>query len=203
MSPPDLQPVADIVVRRAQRQGYVIPREVRAELTEVGLPEAHWKDVLALARGALHYRQGRYYYLDTVSPRVQQEQSRQQAIAATVNQLIRAHKARAAEQERRQQGRVDFVQPVAVETEDGRCLNLLSRDLSPTGMRLLAAQGLLGQKLRLSLPVPGKNDPLVLVLRVLWTCAVGDGLFENGGTFLDVLPDGPPELQIVGAERST
>jgi hypothetical protein len=201
MTQTNLQPVADAVLRRAQRQGYVIPREVRAELAQAGLPETSWKDVLALTGGALHYRQGRYYYLDAVSPRVQQQQSRQQAIAATINQVIRAHKARAAEQERRQQGRVDFVQPVTVETEDGRCLNLLSRDMSLTGMRLLATHGLLGQKLRLTLPGADKAEPLVLVLRVLWTCAVGDGLFENGGTFLDVLPEGPTELRAVGDEE--
>jgi hypothetical protein len=190
MTSTDLQLVANTVVRRAQRQGYVIPRDVRAELIEAGLPEMHWKDVLSLARGMLHYRQGRYYSLDAIRPRIQQEQSRQQAIAATIHQVLRAHQARVADEERRQQGRVDFVQPVTVEAEDGRCWNLLSRDLSPTGMRLLATHGLLGQKLRLTFSSPDKEKPLVFVLRVLWTCAVGDGLFENGGTFLDMLSDG-------------
>jgi hypothetical protein len=196
MTPPDLQGVANAVVRRAQRQGYVVPREVRAELTQAGLPESQWKDVLALARESLHYRQGRYYFLDTVSPRLQQQQSRQEAVANAVRQVIRRYQERLAEQERRQEERIDFVQPVRVETEDGRELNVLSRDLSPTGIRLLAGRSLLGQKLRLFLPGPGKAGP-GFVIRILWACAVGDDLFENGGTFLDLLSDEVVQLKVV------
>jgi hypothetical protein len=195
--PTELQPVVNAVLRRAQRQGYVVPREVRAELTEAGLPDVRWKDVLMMARESLHYRQGRYYYLDAVSPRLQQQQSRQQVVATAVRLVIRAHQARVAEQERRQQDRIDFMQPVTVLTEDGRRVQLLSRDLSPTGMRLLGTRSLLGQKVRLTLTVPGKDEPLTFVLRVLWTCAVADELFENGGTFLDVLPAGPVELRVI------
>src|SRR5262245_6753766 len=107
----DLETVASTVVRRAQRQGYVVPREVRAELALAGLPEARWKDVLSLARESLHYRQGRYYYLDSVSPALRQQQSQQQMVAHAVRDLIRRHRA-TAERERREVERVDFVQPV-------------------------------------------------------------------------------------------
>jgi hypothetical protein len=195
MTAPDLKNVANTVVRRAQRQGYVVPREVRAELALAGLPEAGWKDVLSLARDALHYRQGRYYYLDSVSPVLREQQSRQQMVANAVRGLIRRHRAAAARSERREAERVDFVQPVAAQAEDGRHFRLLSRDLSPTGIRLLAPRSLLGQKLRLTLPGAGKSPGPRFAVRVLWACAVGDDLFENGCTFLELLPaeDVPPE----------
>jgi hypothetical protein len=188
MTAHDLQSIADTVVRRAQRQGYVIPREVRAELALAGLPEGRWKDVLALARESLHYRQGRYYFLHAVSPALHEQQSQQQRIANAVRAILR-HRATAAERERREAERTDYVHPVQAQTEDGRRLNLLTRDLSPSGIRLLSTRSLLGQKLRLTLPAAGKSAGPRLVVRILWTCAVGDDLFENGGTFLELLPD--------------
>src|SRR5262245_8404365 len=133
MAVTELQGIAETVVRRAQRQGYVTPRDVRAELTQAGLADDHWKDVLSLAREPLHYRQGRYYCLDPVSPRLQQEQSQLELVANAVRQVIRRHRETTAEQERRQQERIEFVHPVKALTADGRPLNLLSRDLSPTG----------------------------------------------------------------------
>src|SRR5262245_5319544 len=189
MTRPVLQGIASTVVRRAQRQGYVVPREVREDLAHAGLPAEQWKAVLDLARESLHYRQGRYYFLDAVSPRLQQQQSQQQIVAGAVRQLIRRHQATTAERERREQDRIDFVQPVQALSEDGRRLNLLSRDLSPTGMRLLTTRSLLGQKVRVCLPNGANAEGTWFVLRVLWTCAVGDDLFENGGTFLELLPD--------------
>jgi hypothetical protein len=189
MSAPDLQSIADTVVRRAQRQGYVVPREVRAELALSGLPEGRWKDVLELARGSLHYRQGRYYYLDAVSPALRAQQSQQQRVAEAVRDVLRRHQAAAAERERRGAERTDYVQSVQARTEDGRQLNLLTRDLSPSGIRLLSSRSLLGQKLHLTLPGSGKAPGPRLAVRILWTCAVGDELFENGGSFLELLPE--------------
>src|SRR4051794_14398995 len=72
-----LQAVADSVTRRAQRQGFIRPSEVREELSHAGFSENLWKDVLALARSALSYRHGRYYYRTPVSDRVLQEQTQQ------------------------------------------------------------------------------------------------------------------------------
>src|SRR5262249_1521776 len=152
----DLKTVASTVVRRAQRQGYVVPREVRAELALAGLPEAGWKDVLSLAREALHYRQGRYYFLDPVSPVLREQQSQQQRVAHAARGLTRRPRAAPAQPERPEAERIDFVQPVTAQAEDGRLFRLLSRDLSPTGIRLLAPRSLLGQKLRLTLPGAGK-----------------------------------------------
>src|SRR5436190_24325364 len=113
MTASDLQSIADTVVRRAQRQGYVVPREVRAELALAGLPEGRWKDVLSLAREALHYRQGRYYYLEPVSPALREQQSQQEMVANAVRDVIRRHRATATEGERREAERIDFFQPVA------------------------------------------------------------------------------------------
>src|SRR5262245_177945 len=118
MSTTDLQGVARHVIRRAQRQGLVVAREVREELAQAGQPEALWKDVLALARPYLSYRRGRYYYAPPVSPRVQAEQSHQRDVAHAVRELVGQHRS-AARVERREHGRVDYVQPVKVIAEDG------------------------------------------------------------------------------------
>jgi PilZ domain len=188
-----LQDVASAVVRRAQRQGFVVPRDIRSELTLAGLPEEQWKEVAALTRESLNYRQGRYYHIATVSPRLQQEQSQQQAIQRAIRRLIKEYHASATRQERRVEERIDFVQPVKVETEDGRQFTLLSRDLSPTGMRLVGTKRLLGHKVRVNLPQTESTEALTFLVRVLWTCAIGEDLFENGGTFLEVLS---PEVRL-------
>src|SRR5207302_7466404 len=106
----DLQGIANTIVQRAQRQGYVVPREIRAELSDAGLPDAQWKDVVELARPALYFRQGRYYYVNPVSPRLREELSQQERIQHAVRQLIRYHKRHADQVERRGQDRTDFIQ---------------------------------------------------------------------------------------------
>lgn len=184
-----LEQVARAVVRRAQRQGSIVARDVRAELRIAGLPETQWKGALALARPDLLFRQGRYYHKDTFNPRLLQEQARQKAIAQAIRQIVRLHRGAARHDERRGQARVDFVQPVKVRTEDGKEHALLSRDLSPTGIRLLGTRRLLGQKVQVLLPRGEGESPLRVVARILWTCAVGDELFENGGTFLELVEE--------------
>jgi hypothetical protein len=73
---------------------------------------------------------------------------------------------------------------VKVQTEDDREYHVMTRDLSPTGIRLLANRSLLGQKIRVHLaPTNGGRD-CTFVVRILWSCTVGDDLYENGGTFL-------------------
>jgi hypothetical protein len=115
----NLQGIADLVIRRAQRQGFVLPREVREVLTEAGLSTSLWKDVVAVARPSLRYRQGRYYQAP-VSPRVAREQSQQRTIQKVVRQLIRQHQKASGDVERRGEDRIDFIQPVRVRTEDSR-----------------------------------------------------------------------------------
>jgi hypothetical protein len=167
MSASNLQRVADQVVR-------------------AGLAESLWKDVLALARPSLSYRRGRYHYTAPVSDRVRAEQSHQQDIRSAVEGLIRRHQdADAARVERREQGRVDFILPVKVVTEDNRSLTFLSRDVSSTGIRLIGTRRLLGQKVRILVPTPD-GATVDFHARILWTCPVGDDLIENGGSFLGV-----------------
>jgi PilZ domain len=180
MTAKNLQPVAEQVVRRAKQQGHVLAREVREELTRAGVAESMWKDVLALARASLSYRKGRYYYTAPVSERVRAQQT---AIHSAVTRLTQQHAARRSV-ERREQGRIDFIQPVKVVTEDGREFTLLSRDLSATGIRLIGTRRLLGQKVRVQIAAGGET--VDFQVRILWTCPVGDDLVENGGTFLTV-----------------
>jgi hypothetical protein len=180
----NLHEVAEQVVQRARQQGYVVPREVREELARASLAESLWKDVLALARPSLSYRRGRYYYTPPVSERVLAEQSQQVSVQAAVRELVQQYQTQAARVERREQGRVDFIQPVTVRTEDGREFTLLSRDLSATGIRLVGTRRLLGQKVHVIISTG--NIRLAFLVRILWTCPVGDDLVENGGTFLSV-----------------
>jgi hypothetical protein len=183
----NLQAVAEQVVRLALRQGYVTAGEVRQELAQAGHPEALWKDVLALARPSLSYRGGRYHYAPPVSARVRVEQSQQRDIHRAVSGLIREHQSAVARVERRGQERLDFIHPVKVRTEDQREFTLLSRDLSPSGIRLLGTRRLLGQKVHVRLP-GADGASWEFQVRILWTCPVGDDLVENGGMFLSVSP---------------
>jgi hypothetical protein len=183
----NLQGVAELVARRARRQGFVVAHEVREELTQAGVPETMWKDVVALARPTLSYRKGRYYYSPPVSDRVRREQTQQRDIVKIIRQLIRHHRREAKDFERRGEDRFDFVQTVKVITEDKRELTLISRDLSSTGIRLVGTHRLLGQKVRVLLPRPDSTEPWTFIVRILWTCAVGEDLVENGGSFLEVI----------------
>jgi hypothetical protein len=180
----NLQGMADLVIRQAQRQGYILPRQVRTVLNEAGLCESLWKDVLAVARPSLTYRKGRYYYTTPVSDRVRQEQAHQFDIRKSVREIIRRHRS-STRVERREEDRIDLVQPVQVRTEDGREYTLLTRDLSPTGIRLIGTRRLLGQKLRVRIPKADDATTWEFVVRILWTCAVGDDLVENGGAFVE------------------
>jgi hypothetical protein len=183
----NLQGVAELVTRRARRQGFVVPNDVRQELTQAGVPDTMWKDVIALARPTLSYRRGRYYYSPLVSDRVRREQTQQRDITKVIRKLIRHHRREAKDFERRGEDRYDFVQTVKVITEDNRELTLISRDLSSAGIRLVGIHRLLGQKVRVQLPGPDTAEPWCFVVRILWTCAVGDDLVENGGSFLEVI----------------
>jgi hypothetical protein len=186
----DMQAVAEAVVRRAERQGFIVPREIREEVTHAGLPESTWKEVLELARPNLNYRHGRYHHLHPVSERVQQAHSQQQAVQSALRQIMTHHRKEAKNHERREQERIEFVHSLRVETEDNRTFHVLSRDLSITGLRLISTRSFLGQKIRVTLPRTEKSGPWTFAVRVLWTCAIGDDLFENGGAFLELLRGG-------------
>ena len=187
MNVSDLQPIANAVLRLAKQQGFVTARDVRAELRIAGLDETAWKDAIALVQTSLVQRQGRYYHKEAFSPRMQKQHAQQQAIQKAIRRLIKQHRSRNKTDERRGQARIDFVQPVKVRTDDGKEFALMSRDLSATGVRLLGTKRFLGQKVQLELPSGNAEPPCRLVVRILWTCAVGDDLFENGGSFLELV----------------
>ncbi|MGH9676573.1 MAG: PilZ domain-containing protein [Candidatus Acidiferrum sp.] len=182
----NLHAVADRVTKRAQRQGFVKPSEVREELVNAGVPDTMWKDVVALARPALRHRNGRYYYRPPVSARVRQERTHQRDIRKAVRELIGSCREAARQVERREEDRFDFLQVVKVVTEDDREHTLLSRDLSSTGIRLIGTHRLLGQKVRVIVAQPGSDTSWRFVVQILWTCNISEDLVENGGTFVDV-----------------
>lgn len=124
------------------------------------------------------------------NPRLQAERQRR-VVNAAVKELIRHYKQSHASEERRRQGRIDFLQTVKVRLENNRELTVLSRDLSVDGIRLVGTASLLGQKIQVLIPRMDEKEPLTLRARILWTCAVGDGLFENGGNFLEIVEEQP------------
>jgi hypothetical protein len=113
-------------------------------------------------------------------------QSQREAVCQAVRRLIRQHRATSACAEPRERDRIDFAHPVAVRTEDGRILSHVGRELSNTGIRLLGAQPLLGKMVRIHISQPEPGEQFDFVVRILWTFAVADDLFENGGPFLEV-----------------
>ena len=181
-----LKSITRIVLRRAQRQGYVSEKDVRAELKQAGLPGKLWKDVITEAGGELTYHEDHYRYV-TPDPGVQEEHRHQLAVGRVVRRLAREHRKSADQHERRREGRVDFIQPVTVQTEDGRTFTLLSRDISPTGIRLIGGRTFLGQKVRVTVPAGPAGTTACFLVRILWICTVGDQLFENGGAFLELV----------------
>ena len=183
----DLQEVANAVIRRAQRQGSVRASDIREELARTKVPKTQWKEVVGLSGPLLRYHRGRYYYEAPPNTPLQREEKQQKLIQHTVRQLIQHYKKDHARIERRERGRISFVQSVTVRTEDGRELSLLSRDLSEAGIRLIGTSSLLGHKVEIEVPGPEGHEPARFVARILWTCAAGDGLFENGGVFLEVI----------------
>jgi hypothetical protein len=185
MTDSDLNAAAGAVLRRAQQQGYVVPRDIRSELKDAGQPESRWKEVVEILRESLNYRHGRYYYLTTSEPRRRAEPSGPTPVRRAVEELLK-RQAAAAGDERREQPRSVLVTSLKVQTDDGREFTVLSRDLSATGIRLITQRSLLGQKLRVFLPQPdGAEPPTAAFVRIVWTSATAEGLFENGGTFID------------------
>ncbi len=184
MTATDLRDIAAAVVRRAEAQGAVTPDDIQEELGRAQAPAELWKDVLALARPSLSYRQGRYHFV-AASPKLRQEQDHRGRAALAVRELVRQYRAVGDRVERREQERIDFVHPVKVQAADGREFTLLTRDLSASGIRLIGTRGLLGQKVRVWIPRPAGEGTWCFRVQVLWTSALGDDLFENGGVFLD------------------
>ena len=107
----NLQGIAELVVRRARRQGFVAPEAVREECTQAGAPERLWQDVVALARPALTLRRRRYYYSESTSDRVRQEQVQRRGVRRALRQILRQTAPGDARGlvERRWEDRTEFV----------------------------------------------------------------------------------------------
>ena len=183
MSDP-LRVVTETVLAQARTKGYTLPAEVRQELARAGLDEGLWKDVLALARSSLRFDGDRYWYHAPLSERAAREKGRLDAVSQAVRAILERQRERL--DERRGQDRMEFIHPVVLLLDDETEHRVLTRDLSISGVRLIGSRRLLGQKVRLSLPVPGEVAPLAIRLRILWTAQVGDDLFENGGSFVEM-----------------
>jgi hypothetical protein len=196
MSLTDLQGIAEEVVQRARGQGFVVRREIREALAQAGLPETHWKDVLALAQAFLHHRHGRYYYVSVVNSRPRSDRQ-QREVQQAVRQIIHDYRVGTTDVERRQHGRVPFIQPTKILLPDHREIQLLSRDISPTGIRLIGTRSLQGQKVRVLIPRQdnGQGDWCFLV-QILWSSQIGESLVEHGGVFLELLD--PHQLKLRG-----
>lgn len=115
-------------------------------------------------------------------------------IQDAVKELVELQEAIDNQIERREKDRSVFIQSIIARTESGEELRLLTRDLSSTGVRLIGTHRLLGQKLTVIIPkptfpgeIPGENDSISFQVRILWTCEVGDNLYENGGSLMKVI----------------
>ena len=160
MTVANLQGVAEQVVRRAQGQGYVVPRR-GARRVEAGRGARRIVEgVVALARQSLSFRRGRYYY-STPSATASAASSPSSGTSAgpSIGSSATTPRPAATPIEHRGQDRVDFVQTVAVRTDDGEEFTLLSRDLSTTGIRLVGTHRLLGQKVHVLVPRPDGEAP--------------------------------------------
>ncbi len=186
MNQSNLQQAAEAVLRRAAEQGFLLPQQIRSEVAHAGADPKLWKQVVALAGSHLVHRKGRYYYASPTSPQRLTAQQRTQAVRQAVHELIVRYRKAAELQERREADRLTFIQPVQVESEDGQVYRMLTKDISASGLRLLGNRGLLGQRLRVRIPsTEGKET--VFAVRILWTCMVGDDLYENGGNLVELV----------------
>lgn len=195
MGPSLLQSVVQAVIRRARRQGSVLPREVREELARANLPDRLWKDMVQLAGPALAYRGGRYHYVPAGAPRMRARLRREQRNHLEIHKAVcgllgqKRRSALTGRDERRAHQRIDFVRPVRLQTADGRTLHLLSRNISLSGIRLVGATPLQGKTVSLWFGGEGDRPSWGFSVRMLWSSPVGDRLIESGGIFLEKLKD--------------
>jgi len=131
--------------RRAQRQGYVVAREVREELERASLSESFWKGRPRPGTPFPELPAGRYYYTRR-SASASRRSNRNNATS-----WWRPH-SRAAAPERRRARRTARTRSARLHpageglTEDNREFTLLTRDLSATGCASSARGGCWGRR---------------------------------------------------------
>ena len=158
MTVANLKGIADQVVRRARRQG--ISCRARCErMNRPGRPMNcgrtwwPWPAVAELPPRSLLLQRPRQ------RPRPPRAVPAAGHPAGRRSARPRQPAASATPVERRGQDRVDFVQTVAVRTEDGEEFTLLSRDLSATGIRLVGTRGCSARRSTSSSPGRTANHP--------------------------------------------
>lgn len=180
-----IQRIVDVVCRRARERGFVRPEDVRAVLVSAGMSENQWSEVVSLAGDMLSNKDGCFYY-SPVAAANRRAQRRRRRLSRALRQLIRSYRS-SVQHERRRQGRFDFVHPVQVDTEDGRTFTLISCNLSPSGIRLIGPNSLLGRKVCVTFPSTGGAMHRRFQVQIVWSSIVGEGLYENGGAFVDLV----------------
>ena len=205
MSRSILQGVVNAVVRLAQGQGFVVPREARAELTRASLPDSLWKDIVLLAGPSLTCRNGRYYYVPAgagrMRVRAKHDRRTHIEIQKAVCDLLGTKRRSSAHgiEDRRIHKRIDFIRPVHAQTADGARHRLFTRNISLSGIRLLGNCALQGQKIHISFAAAnGKKPGCGFLVHILWSSLIDDHLYENGGVFLERADQQPRLLKIVG-----
>jgi PilZ domain len=182
----NLQPVVEAVRRRAEEQGQILVREVREELAKFDADTRLWKEVLRAAGPTLQRRGGHYHFVPVTSPIRERQAELQERIHAVVHDLVRQYRRIAAQHDRREADRLTFLQPVTLKLADGSLHHVVTKDISAAGIRLLGSRDLLGQRLHVTVPSPQEGTLYRFLVRIVWTCRVGDDLYENGGVFLDL-----------------
>lgn len=189
MSEKVLQAVADLVLSRAQEHGFVVRRDIRADLSEAGLADSRWKEVLALVRTRLRYRNGRYYYVTPIAvhmrDRAGREHRHQLEMHQAVRDLIRRHRPETVPNRRRHR-RITLGCPVDAVSADRREIPLLCTDISLGGLRLIGSSNLLDQLLCVRFSSDEDCRGEAFHVRILWSLPVGDDIFQNGGVFVDL-----------------
>jgi hypothetical protein len=189
----NLERVAQSVVHRAVNQGHVVQSDVRAELLAAGLPAKHWKQVIELAHPSLFYQRGRYHYVSPavsrLRARVRLKQHKDRQIQRAVRQLVRVHRDAQRPDDRRRHERIRFIHPVRVTTDDNVEMRFLTKDICARGMCLLGNRSLKGQKVQVLVPYPGSTNGhhWCFTLHILWSAAICDGIYHQGGVFLEVI----------------
>jgi hypothetical protein len=145
------------------------------------------RDVLMIAKPALHYRHGRYYYIapavSRFRERVRKEKKQLDGAYRSVRALIQ-HQEAITRHEKREPGRLHFIHPIEIVTRDGRTLHFISLDISPSGIRLLGNCSLARQRVRIRIPRDA-DGCIEFAASILWARAMGDGLIQQGAIFLE------------------
>lgn len=181
-----LNEVAQVVLQKAQSQGYVVAREIRAALESAGLPTGCWREVVGLLQGRLFLRRQRYHHLTPLQARARQELECKQRIGKLIKQMLRRYREfLVGMNDRRAERRFQFIRSVKIQANDGRETSLLSLDVSASGLRLIGRSDLRGQRIRIEIPGFQQDEPPWKInVQIVWSAPSADGLTENGGVFL-------------------